>query len=180
MDTLTSNFYMIVIHVTMTLISLAILCFLVGRLYARYDFGKNILFAGYCCLGFAALTALLTGTSGLNTYSELVETGNLRESLAAHFEWGIAAIILILISAFLAMLLFTKKRSPGFLFLMIVIIALSSLIISVWHGSDLIYRYDTQFQPYPNHLTKKVKHLSKHKKAPHLRPTHKKRFNWER
>ena len=135
------NWHPIFVNFTVALISVSALCYLVGYFTARLKIGQELLITARWCLWLGALATIATVIAGFMAYYTVAHDTPSHLAMKDHRNWAMATLIIIIcVAIWSGWLQFKKKKTP-FLFVLGMLVALSLVMISAWHGAEVVFRY---------------------------------------
>lgn len=138
------NYHPILVHFTVALFSVSTALFVVLKLGGRYlpDATRDAMGTvarWNLWLGIGA--TLFTVAAGFHAYSTVAHDAPSHAAMTDHRNWAIATLILFLILAGWSIVRKTSVRTPGTLFVVMMLITQLVLISTAWRGGELVYRF---------------------------------------
>lgn len=139
------NIHPILVHFTITLVSLAFIfqsVYHFGRTrYLTHNWLKEMEIVGRWCLWLALFFSSLTLLAGLHAYYTVPhdESGHL--AMSVHSNSAIISFGLIVITSVLSILQFRRKRESSFILISLLAISQVSVLATAYLGAEVVFRY---------------------------------------
>ncbi|MGH1407796.1 MAG: DUF2231 domain-containing protein [Rhodomicrobiaceae bacterium] len=146
------NWHPFFVHFTIALISVGSVLYIVSNSFPTHSrWGKDILLVSVWSLVLAGAFTVLTLIAGLHAYLTVAHDGSSHMAMTDHRNWGFGTGVLLFIS--LCCLKFFSPHIAARLFTsFIFILLLSSVLITGYKGSHLVYKFGLGVQSLPTSL----------------------------
>jgi uncharacterized membrane protein len=146
------NWHPFFVHFTIALISVGSVLYIVSNSFPTHSkWGKDILLVSVWSLVLAGGFTVLTLIAGIHAYLTVGHDGSSHMAMADHRNWGVGTSVLLFISLFF--LKFSSLHSTAWWFTSLILIALlSSVMITGYKGSHLVYKFGLGVQSLPTSL----------------------------
>jgi len=143
------NWHPIFVHFTVALIVTSAILYLVGNFTATLKWGQELLITARWCLWLGAFAAIATIIAGLIAYYTVAHDTASHLAMTEHRNWAIATVIVILCVALWSWRLIYKHKSTPILFIIAMIAVAGLVMVTAWHGAEVVYRYGIGVQSLP-------------------------------
>lgn len=158
------NWHSIFVHFTIALISVSALCYFIGYFSMRHPIGQELLIVGRWCLWLGALVTIATVIAGFIAYYSVVHDTPSHEAMTIHRNWAIATFVMIVFVAAWSLWNYFKSKLTTVTFVLAMAITFILVMITAWHGAEVVYRYGVGVQSLPKSTGKGHQHLHNHDK----------------
>ena len=143
------NWHPFFVHFTIALISVGSIFYILSNLFSPSStWGQEMRLFSVWSLVLAGFFTILTLIAGIHAYTTVAHDGSSHVAMTDHRNWGIATSVLLFIS--LLVLKFSSKTLTARILTSFVLIFLfSSLIITGYKGSHLVYKFGLGVQSLP-------------------------------
>lgn len=146
------NWHPFFVHFTIALVSIGSVLYVVANFFSLHSkWRQEMLLVAIWSLYLAGGFTVLTLIAGIHAYLTVGHDGSSHMAMVDHRNWGIATSILLFIS--LCCLKFSSLHSTARWFTsFILIFLLSSVMITGYKGSHLVYKFGLGVQSLPTSL----------------------------
>lgn len=152
------NWHPVFVHFTVALIPISALCYLIGYFLYRRNIGKELLLVARWCLWFGATAAIATVIAGFIAYYSVAHDTPSHLAMIEHRNWAIATFIMIVFVAAWSLWNYFKRKLTTVTFVLAMAITFILVMITAWHGSEVVYRYGIGVQSLPKATGKGHQH----------------------
>ncbi len=135
------NWHPIFVHFTIALVTVSAFCYLIGYFFQANKWGQELLIVGRWCLWFGAIAAIATVIAGFIAFYSVRHDSPAHTAMIMHRNWALATFSLILIASGWSCWLYFKEKQVSMFFIFIMLLSLSLVHITAWHGAELVYRH---------------------------------------
>jgi uncharacterized membrane protein len=129
------------VHFPLALTLTGFLCLLFSRLLRHKALHTSLAACGTWNLIVAAVTALLTLSTGLAAAWPLRLHGGAQYAVSRHVIWAVCTSQLVVLLGLWRALANSAEKTPSRLFLVIALIACSGFIVTGYYGGENVYHY---------------------------------------
>jgi len=134
------NWHPILVHFTVALFTISILLFLISSVLKTGKLQNQCATVAYWNLWIGVLFTIATLIAGWNAYSTVNHDTASHIQMTTHKNWAFITSGIFLIFA-LWSYVERKQPKPRVLFVLLGLVAGSSLGVTAWHGGETVYRY---------------------------------------
>lgn len=158
------NWHPIFVHFTVALFTTSVLFYWLSYLFSFSEQIPKKIFiefnaVAHWCLWLTAIITIGTIIAGFYAFNTVRHDSASHLAMTLHRNWALSTAIAILLVTIWSFWLYLKEKAITLLFLIAVLIVQCLLIITAWHGGELVYRYGLGVMSLP--------HLEKPSMAPH-------------
>lgn len=140
------NWHPIFVHFTVGLFSISVLFYLLAYFttYIRFvpqTFVREFEVATRWCLWTAAIITILTVSFGFYAYYTVQHDAVSHAAMTVHRNWALFTAAFIFLLACWSYWRYYKRQAMTFLFLLMLLLTQGLILITAWHGGELVYRY---------------------------------------
>ena len=138
------NFHPIFVHFTVALFSTSVLLFVATRLLGKYlskSLNEQWAVVARWNLWFSLPATIITVLAGFYAYNTVAHDTPSHAAMTEHRNWAIAVFVLIVLTASWSITRALSNRPLGKFFIGLLLITQTVLLITAWHGGELVYRH---------------------------------------
>jgi len=135
------NWHPLFVHFTVALFTIASLFYFLSLIAKRYTNSQQFMVVANWCLWLTAVITVGTVIAGFHAFSTVAHDTVSHAAMLIHRNWAIATAIVIVILAIWSWFRARSNRKPNAWFLSSILIGLILVMITAWHGSELVYRH---------------------------------------
>jgi len=134
------NWHPVFVHFSIALYVVTVGLYILSALPLVARWGAPILTAARINLWCGAVISLATIAAGIHASLTVPHDAAQLAHIAAHRGWALATMVIWWLIAFFEIRKARQSRSPRFLFIALLVLALVPLAITGWKGGELVYR----------------------------------------
>lgn len=135
------NWHPIFVHFTVALFTVSTIFYFLAASTKKFKFNHEFLIVARWCLWLAVIVTIATIIAGFIAYYSVAHDTPSHMAMTVHRNWAIATSITILILACWSWLRYRADKKPSVLFILSMLMGFGLLLVTAWHGSELVYRH---------------------------------------
>lgn len=148
------NWHPIFVHFTVALFSVSTIFFVLAYLVSHTKWKSHKLFSefeavGRWCLWSASLLTIATISAGFYAYYTVKHDAISHVAMTVHRNWAIGTAAAIFLMAFWSGWRYVKHKELSLTFAIALLFSQGFLLITAWHGSELVYRHGVGVMSLP-------------------------------
>ncbi|HHU0079791.1 TPA: DUF2231 domain-containing protein [Legionella pneumophila] len=148
------NWHPLFVHFTVALLSAAVLFYLLAYLFTHFKLSsatvtREFEIVGRWCLWLAALITVGTIGAGFYAYYTVLHDAKSHAAMVVHRNWALSTATAIFIVAGWSTWRYLKYKKLTLRFIFALLIAQGLLLITAWHGAELVFRYGVGVMSLP-------------------------------
>ncbi len=155
------NWHPVFVHFTVALISVATFFYCVGFFLHNKRLGKEMLITGRWCLWTGTLAAIATIAAGFIAYYTVDHDTPSHNAMVVHRNWALTTFGVIGVVFIWSLISYLKNTAVRLWFCFGMILTSILVLITAWHGAELVYRYGLGVLSLPK--TEQINHSHSHK-----------------
>ena len=135
------NWHPVFVHFTVALISVAAFFYCAGCFFHNKRWGNEMTIAGRWCLWTGTLAAIATVAAGFIAYYTVAHDAPSHNAMVIHRNWALATLSMIGVVFIWSLLNYLKDATAKLSFCLGMLLTFMFVLITAWHGAELVYRY---------------------------------------
>lgn len=144
------NWHPAFVHFPIAFVTASVLLVAAGKMFQVKPWADNCIVFGRWMLWAAAITAFVAATFGWFAYNSVKHDDASHVAMTIHRNWALAALGALVFLGVWAIRSWRSAAEPSYGLLALLLISWFLVIITAWHGGDVVYRHGIGVQSMPS------------------------------